>query len=146
MSIRKSCGFIILHKHSNTFLLGKVTNYKEYSIPKGGIEENETPLQCAFRECREECGVEESFLKKHPIYELGTFRYPNGLKTLTCFLCVVDEKPSNLRCDSTFTDSNGRQLPEMSGFVWADVDNFQYPIHQTQKQALEKALLILNKK
>lgn len=143
---KHSCGIILFHKPSNTFLLGKVTSFKEYSIPKGGIEDGETHLQCAFRECYEECGVDRNFLTQYPIYELGSFQYPNKTKTLHCFLCIMDEKPKNIQCNSTFTTKDGRQLPELSNFVWADALDCQYPIHISQKQALQKALSILKLK
>lgn len=49
-----SCGTIVLDQ--NRVLLGHATGRNYWDIPKGGIEENETPKECAIRETFEETG------------------------------------------------------------------------------------------
>jgi ADP-ribose pyrophosphatase YjhB (NUDIX family) len=57
-SIKKSAGLVILY--NNKILLGHPTNqqwFNSYTIPKGNIEDNESTLVAAIRECKEEIGL-----------------------------------------------------------------------------------------
>lgn len=51
----KSCGFLIIHKERQQFLLLK--HHHRYDFPKGHIERGESDLECAFRELQEETGI-----------------------------------------------------------------------------------------
>ena len=45
-----------------------------YALPGGRLEENETLLECAIRECQEECGLtltEANFIKELPLETAG---------------------------------------------------------------------------
>ena len=53
-------------------LLCHVTGQNHWDLPKGGIDEGETPLQAALRETREECGWR---LQDEALHDLGRFRY-----------------------------------------------------------------------
>tara|TARA_Y100000389_G_C17457090_1_gene518870 strand:- start:2748 stop:3179 length:432 start_codon:yes stop_codon:yes gene_type:complete len=56
--MKRSAGILIIY--NNKVLIGHHTNSKwfnSYSIPKGGIEEGEEPIEAAIRECREEVGI-----------------------------------------------------------------------------------------
>jgi len=56
--IKKSAGLVIIQ--NNKILLVHPTNAKwehTYSFPKGGIEKDETPLDAAIRETKEEIGI-----------------------------------------------------------------------------------------
>ena len=56
-----------------------------YDIPKGGLEEGESFLNCAFRECEEECGIVIS--EKDML--------PCGAQTSTfkIFVAITDQVP-----------------------------------------------------
>lgn len=56
--MRKSAGLLLIK--NDTFLLGHPTGaawFGSYSIPKGGIEDNESIIEAAIRETREEVGI-----------------------------------------------------------------------------------------
>ena len=56
--MKKSAGVVIIYK--NKMLVCHPTSWQwknSYSIPKGGIEEGESILDAALRECREEVGI-----------------------------------------------------------------------------------------
>ena len=56
----KSCGAIVYRKHhGNTeILLIKHVNSGHWSFPKGHVEENETEVETATREIKEETGID----------------------------------------------------------------------------------------
>lgn len=69
MQYEKSCGGIVYRKfHGNTeLLLIKNQNDGHWSFPKGHVEENETEVETALREIKEETNIDvsidESFRK-----------------------------------------------------------------------------------
>lgn len=60
MQNEKSCGAIVYRKfHGNTeILLIKHVNSGHWSFPKGHVELNETETQTAYREIKEETGID----------------------------------------------------------------------------------------
>lgn len=136
-----TCGFIIYHPQSDTILLGRSTGSKEWSIPKGRQEAEESVLQTALRETTEEVNIPKGFFKSLPLYKLRGHVYPNKSKRLVPYLAVCEKKPTNLKCNATFIDKNGNKQPEFDVIKWVCVKNLpNYNIHITQELALKQAL------
>ena len=55
--LRHTGGAIIFNKNLNRILLVRNRTHKKWGMPKGGIKENETTYQCAYREVFEETGI-----------------------------------------------------------------------------------------
>lgn len=117
-----SAGFILIDKGTHKVLGGHPTgrpytyNYA-YDIPKGHIEDGETPLDAAKRELKEETGIVLS--DKQAIHEIGHVSY-NSKKSLHLFSTEIDIDLSKLHCDSTFVDSFGNVKPEVDHFILTD--------------------------
>lgn len=75
--VRVSAGLVIIQ--NNKILLVHPTNspwYGTYSIPKGGIDKKEDPLEAALRETREETGIK--IKRKHISHkDAGFIDYTN---------------------------------------------------------------------
>lgn len=60
MTYEKSCGAIVYRKHHGNIeiLLIKHINSGHWSFPKGHVEQNETEVETALREVKEETGID----------------------------------------------------------------------------------------
>jgi 8-oxo-dGTP pyrophosphatase MutT (NUDIX family) len=112
---RLSCGVVIVND-AHELLLCHVTGQNHWDLPKGGIDEGETPLQAALRETREETGLR---LPAASLVDLGRFDY-TARKDLHLFAtCTARFDIAGLRCESHFAERHtGKHLPEMDGFGW----------------------------
>ena len=112
---RISCGVVVINDAAE-LLLCHVTGQNHWDLPKGGLNEGETPLQAALRETREETGLA---LDATGLIDLGRMPY-RARKDLHLFAARLQRiDPGLLRCESRFSDSaTGARLPEMDGFGW----------------------------
>ena len=112
---RLSCGVVIVND-DHELLLCHVTGQNHWDLPKGGINNGESPLQAALRETREETGLR---LQASELIDLGRFTY-TAKKDLHLFALRTERFDINmLRCESHFSERySGKRLPEMDGFGW----------------------------
>ena len=114
-SRRLSCGVVLL-TGTRELLLCHVTGQRHWDLPKGGIHADESPLQAALRETREETGLE---LAPGAALDLGRQVY-TAKKDLHLFAFLSPRFDTRLlHCDSYYLErGSGRQRPEMDGFGW----------------------------
>ena len=79
--MKTTCGTIILNEFEEIFS-GHSTGNSFYDIPKGLMDLNESPIDCAIRECLEETAIQ---LEKTKMIDLGEFPY-NSSKNIHLFL------------------------------------------------------------
>lgn len=116
---RLSCGIVVLAP-TRELLLCHVTGQRHWDLPKGGINDDETPAQAAVRETVEETGLD---FDPDALLDLGRFEY-TGKKDLHLFAALSERiDPTTLCCESTFIErGSSRRLPEMDGFGWFSLD------------------------
>ena len=112
---RLSCG-IVIFAPTRELLLCHVTGQRHWDLPKGGINDGETPRQAAVRETAEEAGL---VFAPDSLLDLGRFAY-TAKKDLHLFATRSERvDPKRLCCESTFIErGSSRRLPEMDGFGW----------------------------
>jgi hypothetical protein len=95
----------------------------------------------------EESNISADFISKCVVYKLLPRNYKNGKKRLNAFLAICNEKPKDIKCVSTFTDSYGNDLPEFDKLQWVNVDSIDenFPIHLTQYESYLEAMEVINK-
>lgn len=129
-----SAGFLIMDSNSK-FLVGKSIN--TWSIPKGGVESNETPIQAAKRELKEETDLDFSDLDVVTMRELPMVKYKSRNKFLKVFyICVKNNLCEfTFKCNTTFKYKD-KLIPEMTDFKLVDYDWLLKNSYQAQKDAL----------
>lgn len=116
---RLSCGVVIVNP-GGELLLCHVTGQNHWDLPKGGIEADETPLQAALRETREETSLQ---LPADALLDLGLFSYTlkKDLHLFATCMARFDVRP--LRCESRYLDRfSGVPKPEMDSYGWFGFD------------------------
>lgn len=92
MKKEKSCGAIIINNKKVLLVYEKNRNF--WGFPKGHVEQNETELETAIREVKEEVGLDIDILKEKR-YE---FKYNIGKEIeKTCVLFVSFPKTFNIK-------------------------------------------------
>ncbi len=126
----KSCGFLIYRNNpARSFLLMRHTD--RWDLPKGHVDPNETNLECALRELKEETGIgaddirlDEEFKFKHK-YLVSNPRYGSGSrkKKLIVYLAELIQEVEI-------------QVTEHAGFEWFEWN----PPHDIQERTINPLL------
>lgn len=141
--MKTSCGVIIVNEKKE-ILMGHVTGQKFHDIPKGLLEENESELVCAIRECEEETAL---VLDADKLTELGLFKY-NKEKNLHLFVYPTPKESINmtsLSCKSLFEHFYTKKLvPEVDAFLWVPFSEVELFCAKSMSKLL-KTLISENK-
>ena len=108
---------ILLFDENDNILVCQATGSHGYDIPKGRVDEGETFIQAAVRECAEETGIQ--IVNPSQLIELGMHKYL-AKKDLYLFAARIDQVPvKDLKCRSYFfSERHNATVPEIIGFKW----------------------------
>ena len=140
MSKVKAAGLFLVNKEDK-ILVGHPTNHDPnfWSIPKGKIDDGETPLEAAIRETYEESNV-KLFKDLHDFVYIGKYVYRHKKKDIMLYAIFEPEHASwdkiNIRCNSNVPEERGG-FPEMDDFKWVTLDEARNMLHKTQVDALD---------
>lgn len=100
MNIVKKAGCILINPKNKAVALVFRERDRDYSFPKGHLEENETLEECAIRETAEETKRDCVFLEKGPIY-IEHYITPKGENVELYYYLSKDIGPSNNNSEDT---------------------------------------------
>lgn len=120
----KAAGLLCRRPEDGKYLLLRRAGEQDYqqmwSLPGGGIDEGETAIEAAFREFKEECGVEPNVIHLH-----GKLVYPGPPVKYTTFLAQLSGTPRiklNKREHDKYkwvSIKEARELDLHPGLTWA---------------------------
>lgn len=135
MIFEKSCGAIIIRKNNDIFetLLIKMVK-GHWSFPKGHVENNETEVETALREIKEETNLD--VLIDTRFREITTYSpYPGVIKDVIFFIAM----PKTL--DVVIQES------EVEHSEWVEINKaVDVVTYDADKQILKKAIKYIEKK
>jgi ADP-ribose pyrophosphatase YjhB (NUDIX family) len=130
---------IFIFNGKNEILLVHPTNasFTTWSIPKGIVEEHESPAEAVVRELLEETNVDLNQLKKVYFERGNDVKYASGKKTLIPFFTkvLVGLKEIDYKCN-TLVD--GKDFYENDAIQWFKIEDAAQRIHETQVKALNE--------
>jgi len=149
-SHRESAGLLLFRRRNDQIevLLGHpggpywTTRHEgAWSIPKGGINPGEDPLQAAIREFTEETG----FTPQGPFIPLGSIVQRSG-KTVHAWAFEGDCDPSSLTSINTQTEWPPRSrhmidIPELDRVAFFSISDAKPVINVAQGELLERLVL-----
>lgn len=136
----RAAGLFLVNKEDK-ILVGHPTNHDPnfWSIPKGKIDGDETPLEAAIRETYEESNV-KLFKDLHKFVEIGKYVYRHKKKDIMLYAIFEPEHASwdkiIIKCNSNVPEERGG-FPEMDDFKWVTLDEARKILHKTQVDALD---------
>lgn len=136
-----SCGILIVKNKNGLkeLFMAHVTNKPFWDIPKGGMCKNESFIDTAIRETKEEVGFE---LLKEDLLDLGLFDYTER-KDLYLFKYIgdYDFKVEDAVCTSKFFSKIYQEyLPEVDDFKYVPIDEILNYCSEGFKNVLPKLL------
>lgn len=152
MATKRSAGILLFRREGDEtrFLLihpgGPFWANKDagaWSIPKGGIEDEEEPRACAIRELEEELGAAPA-LDPEQLIELGSIRQRGG-KVVEAWAAEAEFDPAQL-ASNTFTmewpprSGNQQEFPEVDRAEWLDLETARKKILPAQAEFLDRLL------
>ena len=140
MKRTNAAGLFLVNKEGK-LLIAHPTNHDEdvWSIPKGKIDGDETPLEAAIRETFEETNIQVSELLNDFLY-LGKRVYRHKKKDIRMYGLLepenVDWSSMEIKCNSNVEEWRGG-FPEMDDYRWVTFEEARLLIHDTQASVLD---------
>ena len=127
MTKEKSCGAVIFRKHQDRYqyVLVQQRFTLQYGFPKGHVERNESEIMTAYREVKEETGLDIKIFGNVRAQTRYSPR-PGVVKDVIYFLAEAK------------TDDINKQVDEISDAIWVDEENVLNKLtHATDKKIFE---------
>lgn len=148
---RKIAAGVFLVNKDGKLLVCHPTNHdlNFWSIPKGGVENEEYYLDAAIRETFEETNIKLTFAKN--FIKLEPQVYSHKKKVLNPF--VIFERDNihlnwdmfDIKCNSNVPEERGG-FPEMDDFKWVSLDEASNMLHETQAACLPEIKRLLDER
>jgi 8-oxo-dGTP pyrophosphatase MutT (NUDIX family) len=141
MEQRHSAGLVILY--DNKILLGHTTGrswYSSYGIPKGGIDDGETPIDAAIRETFEEVGLKINKNQIDPVeytFSLGYTKNKKQIKKIVHYFIVKIDSLSDIGLSTLKIPKSQLQIEEIDWAGFLDLTEASKRIMKSQKSLLD---------
>ncbi len=131
-----SSGFLI--RSGTKFLLCRSGGSDKWTIPKGHVEEGETTLEAAYRETKEETGLDLQKLTFVDIWKHFSHMYSLRNKDVVVFF--ADDKTGMLIDEQLFCETINDELPEIDGYKWVGYKEAKLLVTRSQQELFSKKM------
>ena len=150
LPLRIGVGIVVLNKNNKIFVAKRIDNPKDFwQMPQGGVDENESYLDAAYRELYEETNIKEIELIKE-VEEFTTYELPDHLLGIIWKGKFKGQKQKwfimRFVGNENEIDINTKK-PEFLDWKWIDVNeitkkvvDFKYEVYKKVKSEVEKLL------
>lgn len=107
----------VLVKFGDRYVLGHATGCEHFDMFKGRMDEGESYIETAIRECREESGLE---FKEHELKFLGLHTYTKKKDLVIYIAKVAKLDMSELKC-STFLENGNPEMDYYEMMDWEEM-------------------------
>ena len=150
LPLRIGVGIVVLNKNNKIFVAKRIDNPKDFwQMPQGGVDENESYLDAAYRELYEETNIKEIELIKE-VEEFTTYELPDHLLGIIWKGKFKGQKQKwfIMRFVGNEDEINIKtKKPEFLDWKWIDVNeitkkvvDFKYEVYKKVKKEVEKIL------
>ena len=150
LPLRIGVGIVVLNKNNKIFVAKRIDNPKNFwQMPQGGVDQNESYLDAAYRELYEETNIKEIDLIKE-VEEFTTYELPDHLLGIIWKGKFKGQKQKwfimRFVGNEDEIDINTKK-PEFLDWKWIDVNeitkkvvDFKYEVYKKVKSEVEKIL------
>ena len=150
LPLRIGVGIVVLNKNNKIFVAKRIDNPKDFwQMPQGGVDQNESYLDAAYRELYEETNIKEIELIKE-VEEFTTYVLPDHLLGIIWKGKFKGQKQKwfimRFVGNENEIDINTKK-PEFLDWKWIDVNeitkkvvDFKYEVYKKVKKEVEKIL------
>ena len=143
---RKCAGVFLINPISNMYFVGRRSDISSvWQIPQGGADADESHLECATRELREETGVRTIKLLKNTA-NLYRYDFPPDIRACFSEHFGIDYKGQELRFflfqflgDESEIDLSSTSSPEFSEWKWMEINGILDSMIHFKKDAFREA-------
>ena len=150
LPLRIGIGIVVLNKNNKIFVAKRIDNPKDFwQMPQGGVDQNESYLDAAYRELYEETNIKEIELIKE-VEEFTTYELPDHLLGIIWKGKFKGQKQKwfIMRFVGNEDEINIKtKKPEFLDWKWIDVNeitkkvvDFKYEVYKKVKKEVEKVL------
>ena len=150
LPLRIGVGIVVLNKNNKIFVAKRIDNPKDFwQMPQGGVDQNESYLDAAYRELYEETNIKEIELIKE-VEEFTTYELPDHLLGIIWKGKFKGQKQKwfIMRFVGNEDEINIKtKKPEFLDWKWIDVNeitkkvvDFKYEVYKKVKMEVEKIL------
>ena len=150
LPLRIGVGIVVLNKNNKIFVAKRIDNPKDFwQMPQGGVDQNESYLDAAYRELYEETNIKEIELIKE-VEEFTTYELPDHLLGIIWKGKFKGQKQKwfIMRFVGNEDEINIKtKKPEFLDWKWIVLDdlpkiavNFKLDVYKNLKQEVSKIL------
>ena len=136
-----SSGFVVINRRGEV-LLGMVDNHEppyQWTFFKGGQEGEESLMETAIRELKEETGIDIAADHKLNKYISTNYIYQYSVRQKDVYMFCVEDvegvlEDFNFACNSYWGDNN---KPEIACYKWVNIDDLKQYVFPSQRGLAE---------